>query len=158
MKTVVRLWIAFALLALFASIARADFTGRVVRVHDGDTLTVLVDRRQVRVRLTDIDAPERGQAYGKRAREKLAALTFAHVVRVADRGTDRYGRVLGRVYVDGVDVNARMVDEGLAWVYRQYSRDAVLIELEAMARRELRGLWADAHAVPPWEWRRNKER
>ena len=91
-----------------AGVAAGDFSGRVVRVHDGDTLTVLVDRTQYRVRLTEMDAPELGQAFGKRAGKEA---------RVDDRGKDRYGRTLGRFTCGGVDANSEQVRRGMAWVY-----------------------------------------
>lgn len=86
-----------------------EHAGRVVGVSDGDTITVLVDRREVRVRLAEIDTPEHGQPYGTRAKQVLAELVFGKQVRVAEVDRDRYGRVVGRVYVDGLDVNAEMV-------------------------------------------------
>ncbi len=69
---------------------------------------------------------------------------------------DRYGRIEGRVYVDGVDVNRELVAGGVAWVYRKYSNDADLLELEADARQKGLGLWADPNPIPPWEWRRGR--
>lgn len=130
--------------------------GPVVAIADGDTLTVLTEQReQVKVRLSEIDTPERGQPWGNRARERLAALTFGRQVEVAVQDTDRYGRMVGRVRADGVDVNAELVREGSAWVYRRYSRDPELLRLEAEARSARLGLWSlpEADQLPPWEWR-----
>src|SRR5688572_26112349 len=84
-------------LALAPGSALADFTGRVVKVIDGDTLTVLVKKRQIRVRLDGIDAPERGQAFSVRSRQSLAKLCAAKTANVEDRGKDRYGRTIGVV-------------------------------------------------------------
>lgn len=134
----------------FALPALADFTGNVTAVHDGDTITVSA----VRVRLVDIDAPELAQPGGAEARDALFALVGQRGVRVSERGPDRYGRILGRIYQGDTDVNARMVEAGHAWVYRQYSRDAALLDLEARARRERRGLWAGDNPVAPWDWRK----
>jgi endonuclease YncB( thermonuclease family) len=131
----------------------ADFSGRVVIVHDGDTLTVLVGDRERRVRLAGIDAPERGQAYGTAARRALAERVAGRVVLVVERGRDAFGRVLGRVYVDGLDVNAGQVCAGFAWVFRRYGEDPVLVACEAEAKAARRGLWRDATALPPWRWR-----
>jgi endonuclease YncB( thermonuclease family) len=138
----------------FASAARADFAGPVIAILDGDTIDVLIDRQPVRVRLAQIDAPEKRQAFGTRSRQALSALVFRQSVTVADAGRDRYGRVLGTVYVSGVNVNAEMVRQGMAWVYRQYATDRSLFALEGEARAGRRGLWADPSPVPPWQFRR----
>lgn len=138
----------------FASAARADFAGPVIAILDGDTIDVLIDRQPVRVRLAQIDAPEKRQAFGTRSRQALSALVFRQSVTVADAGRDRYGRVLGTVYVSGVNVNAEMVRQGMAWVYRQYATDRSLFALENEARAGRRGLWADPSPVPPWQFRR----
>ena len=103
-----------ALLLLPAVPALADtLSGRVVAIADGDTLTVLTEgREQVRVRLSDIDTPERRQPWGTRARERLSELAFGQEVRVTVRDTDRYGRVVGRVWAGTTDLNAAMVRDG----------------------------------------------
>ncbi len=110
----------------------------------------------MRVRLAQIDAPEKRQAFGARSRQALAELVFRQSVRVAETGRDRYGRVIGTVYLGNVDVNAQMVREGMAWVYRQYAKDRGLYELERRAQASRRGLWVDPEPVPPWEYRRSK--
>lgn len=138
----------------FASAARADLAGPVIAILDGDTIDVLIDRQPVRVRLAQIDAPEKRQAFGTRSRQALSALVFRQSVTVADAGRDRYGRVLGTVYVSGFNVNAEMVRQGMAWVYRQYATDRSLFALEDEARAGRRGLWADPLPVPPWQFRR----
>jgi len=94
-------------MALFTGQAAAgEFVGKVVKVQDGDTLTVLVDRKQVRVRLVDIDAPERKQPFGTRSRQSLSEICGGKTAQIDDRGKDRYGRTLGRVSCAGVDANA----------------------------------------------------
>lgn len=136
----------------------ADVQGRVVSISDGDTLTVLTaQQHQVRIRLSDIDAPERRQPYGDRSRQALAELAFGRNVRVEVRDTDRYGRTVGRIFAGTVDVSAEMVRRGAAWVFRRYSHDPMLLRLEAEARAARRGLWSlpSAEQVAPWEWRRN---
>lgn len=138
---------------LAAQSVLADFTGKVVGVSDGDTITVLKDREQVKVRLVEIDAPEKGQAFGNRSKQALSALVHGKQVEIRVHGTDRYGRTLGRVHQSGLDVNAEMVRRGMAWVYVKYARDKGLYQLEAEAREQRRGLWADKEPVPPWEWR-----
>jgi len=126
----------------------------VVGVADGDSITVLRDREQVKVRLVDIDAPEKAQAFGNRSKQALEDLVHGREVLVVERGKDRYQRVLGRVYRGDLDVNAEQVRQGMAWVYRQYSKDAALLRIEAEARVQKRGLWHDPDPVPAWEWRK----
>ena len=112
--------------------------------------------RQVKVRLGEIDTPEsNGQPYGERAKQTLSDLAYNKQARVVVQDTDKYGRTVGRVYVGGVDVNAEMVKQGAAWVYRTYAKDQVLYRLEEQAKAAKRGLWAlpEAERMPPWEWR-----
>lgn len=146
-------------LALAASWAHADIAGKVVGVLDGDTIDVLVGQRQVRVRLAEIDAPEKKQPWGTRSRQALSALVFGQQVTVREEGTDRYRRTIGTVFVDGRSVNRAMVGAGMAWAYRRYLYDESLLDVEADARRAARGLWSAPASVPPWDWRaqrRNK--
>ena len=143
-------------LLAFCGVAHADLHGSVVAILDGDTIDVLVDRKPLRVRLSQIDAPEKRQAFGTRSRQVLAELVFRKTVRVAEEGHDRYGRVIGTIHVGDLNVNAQMVREGMAWVYRQYARDKRLYELEDQAKVRRLGLWADPDPVAPWEYRRAK--
>lgn len=132
-----------------------NLTGRVVGIQDGDTLTMLVERAQVRVRLTEIDAPESKQAFGNRSKQSLSGLCFGKQATVASSGKDRYGRVLGQVTCAGVDANAEQVRAGMAWVFDRYTRpDSPLYQLQDEARQARRGLWSDPNPVPPWDWRR----
>jgi len=150
--------IALLFLSCILSPAHAEtLVGRVVGVHDGDTLTLLdAQKHQTKVRLAEIDTPESKQPYGSRSKQALSDLVFNKTVLVDVRDTDRYGRKVGRVSVNGTDVNAALVASGAAWVYRQYSSDPELLRLEADAKAAGRGLWAlpEAQRVPPWEWRR----
>lgn len=134
-----------------------SFSGRVVGITDGDTITVLDElNQQHTIRLAEIDAPERGQPWGDRARQGLSALVFGKSVSVQQTDTDRYGRVVARVFSDGRDVNRVMVEEGSAWAYREYLTDDTLIATEARARQGRAGLWSmsDTQTVAPWEWRK----
>jgi endonuclease YncB( thermonuclease family) len=129
--------------------------GRVVGITDGDTLTLLVGRRQVRVRLAQIDAPESDQPYGKKAKAALSALAFGKQARVEVVDIDRYGRTVGEIFVDGIDINREMVRAGHAWAYTKYSHTTEIIELEASARAAKQGLWTlpENQREPPWLWR-----
>ena len=148
------------LLLFFQNPAQAaTLSGRVVGVHDGDTLTLLdANRHQTKIRLAEIDTPESAQPYGSRAKQALSDLVFGKDIRVEVREQDRYGRSVGRVYAGSTDVNAAMVAAGAAWVYRQYSHDPELLRLETEARAAGRGLWSlpEAQRTPPWEWRKQQ--
>lgn len=148
------------LLCLLPALAWADFGGKVVKVADGDTVTVLrtdgARPEQVRVRLSSIDAPEKRQPWGTRSRQLLSDLVFDRQVRVEELGTDRYGRTIGVVHVGRLNANREMVRQGLAWAYRQYLNDSALLQVEAAARRARRGLWADPSPVAPWDFRRQQ--
>jgi micrococcal nuclease len=133
--------------------------GTVVGITDGDTLTILTAiNKTAKIRLAEIDTPERSQPYGKRAKQVLSHLTFKKpvVIRLVD--IDRYERIVGRIYVDNLDVSAELVCRGAAWVYRKYAKDQNLYRLEDEARSEKCGLWGlpEAQRVPPWEWRRKR--
>jgi micrococcal nuclease len=142
------------LLFLAGAAGAEEFSGRVVGVTDGDTLTVLRDGRAVRVRLVGIDAPEKGQAYSQRARQFAAALAYGQTVTVRVAGHDRYRRILGEVILpDGRSLNRELVQAGLAWWFRRYSRDAALAHLEEEAREGRRGLWAERSPEAPWTFR-----
>ena len=143
-------------LLLAVAPAQADVRGRVVSVHDGDTLTVLVERRQVKVRLTDIDAPELGQPFGRNSKQSLSDLCFGKLATLDVRGQDRYKRALAQVTCDGRDANAEQVRRGYAWTYTRYApKGSPLYAIQSAAQTAHRGLWADPAPVAPWDWRRN---
>lgn len=144
---------ALALAAFSLTAHAAELDGRVVRVADGDTLTMLVHSRKMRVRLVEIDAPEKRQAFGKRSGQSLFQICMGKPARIVTQGIDRYDRVLGRVYCAGVDANAEQVRRGMAWVYDRYVTDTSLYVQQDDARGARRGLWADPRPVPPWAWR-----
>jgi len=151
------------LLALACTANAETITGLVVGVSDGDTITVLdANKVQHKIRLAGIDAPEKKQAFGNRSKESLSALAFDKTVNVETDKQDRYGRQVGKVLVNGQDVNLVQVERGMAWFYRQYQReqspnDRRLYEAaEDAARADKRGLWRDADPMPPWEFRHNK--
>lgn len=154
-------WCALLLLCLCGCQPRSDnaLRGRVVGVQDGDTLTLLTaDRRQVKIRLAEIDAPERRQPFGQRSRQMLAERVHGREVRLQVSGVDRYQRTVARAYLGELDVNREMVRLGGAWVYRAYNTDRSLLAVEEEARRGGAGLWAlpEAQRLPPWQWRRRQ--
>ena len=148
----------FSLTIIFsASLCAAQIQGHVIRVLDGDTLEILQDKKPVRVRLANIDAPEKKQDYGRWSTDMMKSLVAGKTVTVTYFQRDRYGRILGQVYApDGMNVNHFMVRAGAAWVYEQYNTDPVLPVLQGEARQQKRGLWADSAPVPPWVWRSRK--
>ena len=132
-----------------------QFTGTVVAIHDGDTISVRTARETIRVRLEGIDCPEYRQPYSARAKQFTAELVYRKDVTVDGRGEDQYGRLLARVRVDGVEVNEALVRNGLAWHYQRGEIDPALADAERTARAARAGLWADPNPVPPWRWRRD---
>jgi endonuclease YncB( thermonuclease family) len=147
--------LALLFLAAWATGAWAEaFQGKVIGVADGDTITVLNERRPETIRLNGIDAPEKGQAFGARAKQFTAHLAFGQLVQVIVRDQDRYGRTVADVRLpDGWRLNHEIVRGGYAWWFRRYSSDASLEAAESEARTARRGLWADARPIAPWEWR-----
>ena len=144
----------FLAVSVAAAAAHAEtFEASVVGVQDGDSLTVMRERQRVRVRLAGIDAPEHQQPYGDESRKSLAALCWRKKASVAWIEKDSYQRLLGRVSCSGVDANAEQVRRGLAWA-SPLARDRELNRLQAAARRERKGLWADDKPTKPWEWRK----
>lgn len=136
----------------------AEFSGKVVGLADGDTITVLAGKTQVKIRLAGIDCPEKTQAFGTKARQYASSQTFGKTVSVKPIEKDRYGRTVAQIVLDdGRVLNHELVRAGLAWWYREYApNDATLKALEDEARAAKRGLWADPNPTPPWDFRRKK--
>ena len=133
----------------------SQFSGKVVSVLDGDTIEVLYNRRARRIRLNGIDAPEKGQAFGQKAKQFVSEQVFGREVTVRTFGLDKYGRTIGDVFLpDSRMLNEELVREGLAWWYREYAPGNVTLEkLEAEAREAKRNLWSHKKPVPPWVYR-----
>jgi len=134
--------------------------GRVTRAFDGDSFVMRSEGRKIEVRVFGIDAPEKGQPWSRKSRARSKDLLEDEevIVRVTTP-SDRYGRVVGEVFLpDGRSYAHVIVREGLAWQFRRYSKDTTVAALEREARRQRRGLWADANPEPPWEYRRRKPR
>ena len=137
------------------------WSGKVISIADGDTITVLRDKEQVRIRLYGIDTPELGQAFGTKAKQLTSGMVFGEVVEVEPIDTDRYGRTVALVSVFKRLVNEELVNAGYAWVYTRYCTQPLCERwklLESEAREAKRGLWSDPHAIPPWEFRRQKRK
>jgi len=150
-----RLILGVVFLHLFTLPCLAEtFSGKVVKVTDGDTLSVMHKGHAEKIRLAEIDCPERGQPFGKKSKEFASSFAAGKIVRVEVRTVDRYGRSVGEVFLaNGESLNRLLVKEGYAWWYRKYSNDISIGELEAEAREGKRGLWIEKNPIPPWEWR-----
>lgn len=143
------------ILATLLLLLLSTFTAKVVRVSDGDTITVLTDNnQQIRIRLDGIDCPESGQPFGNRARELTAKLVAGKEVRIEKSGEDRYGRTLGYVWIGDKCVNHELLKAGLAWHYKYFNKDPKFAEMENKAKAAKLGLWSEPNPVAPWDWRR----
>jgi len=133
-------------------------TGRAVKIIDGDTFTLLVnEHEQVKIRLDGIDAPEKGQAYGNRAKEYLSSMIWGESLTVIIKSKDRYGRFIGKVCTSTIsDVNLEMISAGYAWQYRDYNNDNSYTVAENQARKNMRGLWQDKNPIRPQDFRKMK--
>lgn len=134
----------------------------VVAITDGDTITARCGEpghyEQVTIRLAEVDAPEKGQAFGNRSKEALSALCFQAVATIRPLTLDRYGRTVARVECRGEDASAAQVRAGYAWAFTRYLTDPSIKSLEAEAHAAGRGLWRDPEPVAPWEWRAERRR
>jgi micrococcal nuclease len=134
----------------------APFQAKVIGVSDGDSITVRAGNETIRIRLAQIDAPERDQPWGHRSQQELMRLVGRKTILVSPQDSDRYGRSIANIKVDGLDVNQAMVKRGAAWAYIEYARDDTMAQLEGRARSSGQGLWAKTEDRPiaPWEYRR----
>lgn len=143
-------------IALEDGIDIKDNTFKVIGIKDGDTIDLLVDGVTQTVRLANIDAPEKKQPFGKKAKQLLANLCFGkNVTLLHNSKYDRYKRLIAEIITEsGININKEMVSNGLAWHYKKYSSDTSYSRLETIAKENKFGLWADKNPIPPWEWRK----
>ena len=147
----------FLVLLLCISSARAhaeEFVTKVIAVLDGDTVLIHHSGHMLKVRLVDIDAPEKDQPFGTSSQRSLADMVLGKPVRFVSQAIDTYGRMVARLSVDGLAVNAEQIRLGMAWENSHYHSNHELIALESEARAVPRGLWAQSAPTPPWEWRK----
>jgi len=149
----VSVWI---LLSLSLSNSYAEsWSGKVIGISDGDTLTVMHDNQGVKIRLAEIDCPESGQPFGQVAKRFISDLCFAKVVVIQPVDVDKYGRIVANVILpDGYDLSKELLRAGLAWHYKKYSDNSSLAKLEIEARAAALGLWSQKDPIAPWEWRK----
>ena len=131
---------------------------RVVGISDGDTLTCLTKgNKQIKVRLAEIDAPEKKQAFGQKSKKALSDMVYLRDVRLSLKGQDRYQRTLAIVYYQDKNINLEMVKQGMAWAYKQYSHDPIYLQAQENAQAKRIGLWADNNPIEPSQWRRQEK-
>lgn len=144
------LWLLFTCNAAHAE----EFMAKVIAVMDGDTVLALRGAQKIKIRLVNIDAPEKGQDFGMTSRQALLDMVLKKQVHVNSRATDSYGRVIADLSVDGRSVNEEQVRRGMAWEYSHFHRDRNFIALQNEAQGARRGLWVQPSPTPPWEWRK----
>jgi endonuclease YncB( thermonuclease family) len=139
--------------------------GRITGIVDGDTINVLIlSNQQIRVRIAFIDAPEKGQPFGQRAKQVMSELVFGKDVKLRPHTIDRYGRLVSRVLVDNQDAGFELLKQGLCWVYERYLPEAspdirtTYQQAQTLAQEQKSGLWSDPFPVPPWEWRKSEKK
>nr|WP_255368601.1 thermonuclease family protein [Polaromonas sp. OV174] len=141
--------------------AQAQQSCLVVGVTDGDTIKARCGQpgayEQVKVRIAEIDAPEKRQPFGERSRQSLAGLCHEAQAVIKPTAKDRYGRTVARVSCNGQDVSLHQVRAGMAWWYVKYGKDMAVQDAERQARSSRAGLWVDSEPIPPWEWRKSKK-
>lgn len=163
-----------ALVCCLALSAQAEtFNARVIVVMDGDTVMALREGgsaaagsppvsplrglregKKIKIRLANIDAPEKAQPFGKQARDSLLELVGKKQIQIDSRAVDQYGRTVGLISVDGLNVNQEQVRRGMAWDYSHFHADKIYVGLESDARLARRGLWAQPNPQAPWQWRK----
>lgn len=150
------LFFSFLFFSILTPSIGHSWTAQVVSVTDGDSLFVLHHGQKVEIRLYGIDAPEDGQDFDSQAKALTTALVAGRTVDVEEKATDRYGRTVVLVKVDGQSLNELIIQNGYAWVYRHYCKERFCsdwINSEEMAKKQRRGMWAGSTVTPPWEWR-----
>lgn len=143
---------------LFPVLSFAQTNGKVIKISDGDTIVVLLkDNQQKKLRLAEVDCPEKGQPFGKNAKQFTSDEVYGKTIKFVTTSTDRYGRSIAKVYYDnGKYLSQELIKAGLGWWYYTYSKDSFLGDLQENARSKKLGMWQDVHAVAPWEYRKMK--
>ena len=131
-----------------------EFTAKVIEVLDGDTILVKGPSGLLKIRLAEIDAPEKAQTFGETSKQSLSGMVLGKQVKVVSQALDQYGRRVGHLSLDGLDVNAEQIRRGMAWEYSNFHSNKALIALQNEAKQAPRGLWAHGSPTPPWEWRK----
>ncbi len=146
------------ILFLLPFLCEAQLKGKVVKVADGDSFTLLVNETQIKVRLHGIDCPEKGQDFSDAAKQALAEMIAGKEVEVKAIDTDRYGRTVGMVTIGNINVNEALLKKGLAWHYTAYDKNPAWAKLEADARLAKLNIWSKKDPMAPWEWRNKRKK
>lgn len=159
MKNLSSISIVFiSLLFLSGCLATNRLTGYVIKVQDGDSMTVLMNEdNSVKVRLDGIDAPEIGQDFSQKSKKQLSDLVADKRVTIISKGEDQYGRLLGVVFVGKLNVNEEMVRLGLAWQYK-YNKEPIYLALQEEAQQKRLNIWSAKNPIDPWQWRKNQKK
>ncbi len=144
---------------LFCTYANSlELVGKVIKVSDGDTVTILTeDKVSHKIRLNDIDAPEKKQPFGNKSRDNLASYIAGEIITVKYKSKDKYGRILGTIYFENLDINLQQIKNGYAWVYKQYSKNQTYYQEEQKAKDLKKGLWIAKEPLAPWEYRKKRK-
>ncbi len=142
------------LCCLALSVQAETFSAQVIMVMDGDTVMVLHDGQKIKIRLANIDAPEKAQTFGQQARDSLQEMIGKKQVQIDSQAIDQYGRVVGTISLDGRNINQQQVQRGMAWEYSHFHSDKTYLALQSDAQQARRGLWSQANPQPPWAWRK----
>lgn len=146
------------LLLLSQTLFTQTYQAKIIGVKDGDTVEILYEKKSKTVRLAHIDAPEKNQPYGKKAKQTLSDFCFGKEVKVVIAGKpDRYGRWIAELFHNNQNLNKALVRQGLAWHFTKYSKSENYADLERIARKKKIGLWQDAYPIAPWDWRKRKK-
>lgn len=148
--------IVIATIFYYYKLSADSYKAQVIHVIDGDTIDILVAHQKLRIRLAEIDAPEKTQPYGNVAKQRLAKLIKNKEVTVIPTGKDQYQRTLAVIKLDDININQEMVGLGMAWVYTPYNTDPYLPLLEAKAKAHKLGLWRQENPLPPWRYRQQQ--
>ncbi|MCT7467062.1 thermonuclease family protein [Aliarcobacter cryaerophilus] len=152
-------YIILLLLLMSNNLLSLELKGKIIHISDGDTAHLLTDKKEkIKIRLSDIDAPENKQAFGNKSKENLKSYIYQKNVVVEYKDKDKYQRVLGTIYYQNKDINLQQVKDGYAWVYKKYSKKLSYHKAEDEARDKNKGLWSDKNPIEPWEFRKNKNK
>jgi micrococcal nuclease len=131
-----------------------EFTAKVIEVLDGDTVLIARAGGLLKIRMAEIDAPEKAQAFGADSAQSLSGMVMGKQVKFVSQTMDQYDRMVAHLSVNGLDVNAEQIRRGMAWEYSNFHSNKALITLQSEAKQAPRGLWVQSDPIPPWEWRK----
>ena len=151
---ILRSLIYLALLGTSSATHGAEFTAKVIAALDGDTVMVQRKSGLVKIRLNEIDAPEKAQTFGETSKRSLSEMVLGKQVKISSQAMDQYGRMVAHLDLNGMDVNAEQIRRGMAWEYSHFHGNKALVALQEEAKQVPRGLWALSDPMPPWEWRK----